>query len=48
MVVGSIGPVMSDALAAEGIHADVVPRHPKMWALVKAASEQASALIAMK
>ena len=48
LVVGSIGPVMNDALAAEGIAPDIVPRRPKMWALVKAAAEQAAAVMAVK
>lgn len=39
LVIGSIGPVMNEALAAEGFRADVVPRHPRMWDLVKAAAE---------
>lgn len=46
LVVGSIGPVMNDALTAEGIPPDVIPRHPKMWALVKAAAEEAAAVLA--
>ena len=45
VVVASIGPVMSDALAAEGIAPDVTPRHPKMWALVKAAAEESVAVL---
>jgi uroporphyrinogen-III synthase len=48
LVVASIGPVMNDALASEGISPNVVPRHPKMWALVKAAAEQSAAVIAGK
>ena len=48
VVVGSIGPVMNAALVAECINPDVVPRHPKLWALVKAAAEQAAAVIAAK
>jgi uroporphyrinogen-III synthase len=48
LVVVSIGPVMNDALASEGISPDIVPRHPKMWALVKAAAEQSAAVIASK
>jgi uroporphyrinogen-III synthase len=39
VTVASIGPVMTAALEARGIAVDIVPRHPKMWALVKAASE---------
>jgi uroporphyrinogen-III synthase len=41
VVVASIGPVMSAALEAKGVAVDIAPRHPKMWALVKTASEQA-------
>ena len=48
VVVGSIGPVMNDALTAEGIPPDFVPRTPKMWALVKSAAEQARAALAAK
>ena len=48
LVIGSIGPVMNDALIAEGIQPDIVPRHPKMWALVKAAAEQAASALASK
>ncbi len=48
VVVGSIGPVMNDALQAERITPDVVPRHPKMWALVKAAAEEAAKVLATK
>jgi len=48
LVIGSIGPVMNDALTAEGIQPDIVPRHPKMWALVKAAAEEAAAALASK
>ena len=48
LVVGSIGPVMNDALRAEGIPPDFVPRTPKMWALVKSAAEQARAALASK
>ena len=48
LVVGSIGPVMNDALNAEGISPDVIPRHPKMWSLVKAAAEEACRVLAVK
>jgi uroporphyrinogen-III synthase len=44
-VVASIGPVMTEALQSYGRPPDVVPRHPKMWALVKAASEEAAGVI---
>ena len=48
LVVASIGPVMTDSLNAEGIPPDVIPRHPKMWALVKAAAEEAPRILAVK
>jgi uroporphyrinogen-III synthase len=48
VAIGSIGPVMTDALEAEGIAPDITPRHPKMWALVKAASEEAAAILRRK
>ena len=41
-VIASVGPVMTAALESAGIAADIVPVHPKMAALVKAASEQAA------
>ena len=48
VVVASIGPVMTDALTAKGLPVDIIPRHPKMWALVKAAAEQARELLGTK
>jgi len=48
LVVGSIGPVMNDALNAEGISPDIIPRHPKMWSLVKAAADEACRVLAVK
>jgi uroporphyrinogen-III synthase len=47
-VVASIGPVCTEALRAEGIEPDVVPDHPKMGHLVKAAAERAAAVLAAK
>lgn len=38
-VIASIGPVMNDFLAAFGLTPDIVPDHPKMGALVKAAAK---------
>lgn len=40
-LVASVGPVMTASLEARGIVPRVVPQHPKMWALVKAAAEHA-------
>jgi len=45
VVIASIGPVMTAALEAKGLRADIVPKHPKMWALVKAASDQANEIL---
>lgn len=45
LAVGSVGPVMTSSLARYGIVADIVPVRPKMWALVKAAAEQAHAVL---
>jgi uroporphyrinogen-III synthase len=39
VAVASVGPVMTASLVAHGIVPDIVPQHPKMWALVKAAAE---------
>ncbi len=46
--VAAIGPIMIEALRAEGLAADIVPVHPKMAALVKAASQQATEVLARK
>ena len=48
VVVASIGPVMTAALEAQGVPVDIIPKHPKMWALVKAAAEQAGVVITHK
>jgi uroporphyrinogen-III synthase len=48
LVIASIGPVMTDALLAQGYRADVVPKHPKMWSLVRAAAEESPAILAIK
>jgi uroporphyrinogen-III synthase len=47
-VVASVGPIMTAAIEEHGIHADIVPGSPKMGALVKAASDEAEAIIAAK
>jgi uroporphyrinogen-III synthase len=46
VAIGSIGPVMTTSLIAHGLPVDIAPRHPKMWALVKAAGEEAEAVLA--
>jgi uroporphyrinogen-III synthase len=48
VVVASIGPVMTSALVAHGRPPDVIPKHPKMWSLVKAASDESATLLAAK
>lgn len=48
VAIASIGPVMTDSLTAKGLPVDIIPRHPKMWALVKAAAEQAQDVLANK
>ena len=46
--VASVGPVMTDSLVAAGLPVDIVPVHPKMAALVKAASEIATTVLSQK
>lgn len=45
VVIASVGPVMTAALIAQGFRPRVIPEHPKMGALVKAAAEESAALI---
>lgn len=47
-VVGSIGPVCSDALRAERLPPDLEPEHPKMGHLVKEAAARSLELLAAK
>jgi uroporphyrinogen-III synthase len=47
-LVGSIGPVCSDALRAEGLPPDVEPEHSKMGHLVKTVAERAAAILEAK
>jgi uroporphyrinogen-III synthase len=46
--IASVGPVMTASLEAAGFTAEIVPLHPKMGALVKAASESTAAVLARK
>jgi len=46
--VGSIGPVCTAALVAEGLPPDVEPEHPKMGHLVQAAARRATEILASK
>jgi uroporphyrinogen-III synthase len=47
-VIASVGPIMTEALTAAGLSADIVPAHPKMAALVKASSEGANSALLRK
>jgi uroporphyrinogen-III synthase len=47
-VIASVGPVMTGSLEAADISVDITPVHPKMAALVKAASECAVEALAIK
>jgi uroporphyrinogen-III synthase len=47
-LLASVGPIMSEALMAAGLPVDIVPIHPKMAALVKAASDNAVLDLALK
>ena len=40
-VIASVGPVMTATLESHNLHAAIIPRHPKMASLVKAAAEDA-------
>lgn len=46
--IASVGPVMTASLETAGIPVDIWPVHPKMGALVKAASEMAAVVLARK
>jgi uroporphyrinogen-III synthase len=48
IVVGSMGPVTSEELRAQGIAPDMEPTHPKMGFLVKEAAEQSGELLRRK
>jgi len=48
VVVASVGPVMTAAIESHGLTADIVPVHPKMSALVRAASDGAAEALARK
>jgi uroporphyrinogen-III synthase len=40
-VIASVGPVMTATLESHNLHPSIVPKHPKMASLVKAAAEEA-------
>jgi len=48
VAVASIGPVMTAALTANGFPPDIIPKHPKMWSLVKAAADESSTVLESK
>ncbi|SRR5579883_2318173 len=48
VAVASVGPVMTATLESYGLPADIVPQHPKMWALVKAAAELSAGVLERK
>jgi uroporphyrinogen-III synthase len=48
VVIGSVGPVMDAALADCGLSPDVVPLHPKMAVLVRAAAEMSASVLLRK
>lgn len=48
LVIASVGPIMNAALAERGLVPDIVPAHPKMGALVRAAAEEAAQILARK
>lgn len=48
VAIASVGPVMTATLEAYGLPADIIPNHPKMGPLVKAAAELAAAVLCAK
>jgi uroporphyrinogen-III synthase len=48
VAIASVGPVMTASLESYGLQADIIPNHPKMGSLVKAAAESAAAVLAAK
>jgi uroporphyrinogen-III synthase len=44
----SIGPMTTEALVLRGLHADLVPEHPKMGHLVQTIAREAPAKLAQK
>jgi uroporphyrinogen-III synthase len=48
VAIASVGPVMTSSLEAQGLPPDIVPKHPKMASLVKAAAEEAPAILSRK
>jgi uroporphyrinogen-III synthase len=48
VAIASVGPVMTATLESQGFPVDIIPAHPKMGALVKAAAESAAAVLSVK
>jgi uroporphyrinogen-III synthase len=48
VAIASVGQIMTAALESYGLSADIIPNHPKMGSLVKAAAESATAVLASK
>jgi uroporphyrinogen-III synthase len=48
LVIGSVGPVMNAALADAGLCPDIIPAHPKMAVLVRAAAEMSASILLRK
>jgi len=48
LVIGSVGPVMTETLVDYGFPPDIVPEHPKLPVLVRAAAESARSILARK
>lgn len=48
VAIASVGPVMTATLETQGIPVDIIPNHPKMGALVKAAAESAGSILSAK
>lgn len=48
VAIASVGPVMTATLEAYGLKADIVPNHPKMGSLVKAAEECTATVLSVK
>jgi uroporphyrinogen-III synthase len=48
VAIASVGPVMTSSLEALGLPPDIVPKHPKMASLVKAAAEEAASVLSRK
>jgi uroporphyrinogen-III synthase len=48
VAIASVGPVMTATLEACGLSADIIPNHPKMGSLVKAAAESSATVLSNK